>query len=261
MSDSQRECSRLQKKVQNIAVGMIVIHVLGVVGEIMQYSTSKYNHKPNYAEFLGGRTAISIIMESLIGIIACVMLFFGAKKKNRYLLIPFMLIMVVLQVFLVITLFILGMLCLHGDPVIYVAMGLIMILISLTCWMLRTTKALYDELRINTGLGPNTTSRQCTTYPIQPYTQESHSHAVALPTSNCDSVDLEANGDGHYQYLTIPPLNNSNQVVENPTAQFEPPPAYDETPTASNPLGVTELPPSYDEAMTMKKKQVNISDE
>jgi len=259
MSDSERCRKGLQKKVQNIAVGMIVIHVLGVVGEIMQYSQSKYNQKPNYAEFLGGRTAISIIMESLIGIVACVMLFFGAKKKNRYLLIPFMLIMVVLQVFLVVSMFILGMLCLHGDPVVYVAMGFIMILISLTCWMLRTTKALYDEIRTNAGLVPATTSRQCTTDNVQSCTQIAHQDSLAA--LNYDSVDLEAYVDGHY--LHIPAFNPSSQAIENPAAQFDTsaPPAYDETPAVSNSVAVSELPPTYDEAMIMKKKQVNIDDE
>ena len=68
------------------------------------------------------------------------------KLKNKFLLIPFMLIMVLLQVFLSITLFILGMACLSGDPVIFISMVLITILISVTCWILRTVKLFYDEI-------------------------------------------------------------------------------------------------------------------
>ena len=84
----------LQKKVQIIAIICIALHVIGFVGEVIQYLTSGYSGSSRYKELLESRTIISIISELLVGLATSILLYVGAKKKKKYLLIPFLLIIV-----------------------------------------------------------------------------------------------------------------------------------------------------------------------
>ena len=83
------------------------------------------------------RAVLSIITESMVGLITSILLYCGARRKNKYMLVPFMLVMVLLQAFLVITLFLFATLCIsgeciNGDPLIYFYLALLFILISIT---------------------------------------------------------------------------------------------------------------------------------
>ena len=254
----------LQRKVKNIAIGSIVLHVIGFLGEILQ---SLEAFASRYSEIFHSTTFLSMLIETAIGLMASSLLYYGARKRNKYLLIPFMIIMVGLQFFLVITLFFFGMLCLQGDPIIYFAMAMLVVLITFVCWMLRTTKALYDEIRKNENLVsvsetlfPNPTHDHGYNQVSQPFQSFNHSNPVGLPESNGSiringAVDLEANGTNLQVNLPVPSLNNLNE-----DARTEPPPPYNETanPTTNN--DGQELPPSYDQAMEMKKERVYINE-
>ena len=260
-----QDCCNLQRKVQSIAIGCIGIHIMGFFGEIVQIMSSQYQSE--YGDVFQRRTIISMMMESLLGLISCGLLLIGAKKKNKFLLIPFMLIMVLLQVFLSITLFILGMACLSGDPVIFISMVLITILILITCWILRTVKLFYDEIRKEeTGTQTRTVNRsdrqsENENYP-QAYTEVSQPNAVALvgvaSPGNPESIftSNQVNGAG-WQF---PTLTNVNEEIDIIPSAPEPPPAYTESPNIPSTRDGPEAPPSYDEAMSMKKRQVNLDD-
>ena len=266
MSETQ-ECCNLQRKVQSIAIGCIGIHIMGFFGEIVQIMSSQKYTTEEYGEVFHRRTIISMMMESLLGLISCGLLLIGAKKKNKFLLIPFMLIMVLLQVFLSITLFILGMACLSGDPVIFMSMVLITILISMTCWILRTVKLFYDEIRKEeretTTRTINRSDRQSENENIpQAYTEVSQPNVVALigvaPPGNPESIFMsnQVNGTG-WQF---PTLTNVNEEIDSIPSAPEPPPAYTESSNIPSTSDGPEAPPSYDEAMSMKKRQVNLDD-
>ena len=259
MSD-QQSSTVLQRKVKNIAIGCIVLHVIGFLGEILQ---SLESYASINSEIFHSTTFLCMLIETAIGLMASILLYYGARRRNKYLLIPFMIIMIGLQFFLVITLFFFGMLCLQGDPIIYFAMAMLVVLITFVCWMLRTTKALYDEIRKNENLVavsetlfPNPTHDHGYNQVSQPFQSFNHSNPVGLPGSNSGEVDLEANGTNLQVNLPVPSLNNLNE-----DARTEPPPPYNETsanPTTNN--DGQELPPSYDQAMEMKKERVYINE-
>ena len=242
----------LQRKVKNIALGSIGLHVIGFLGEILQ---SLESFATRYPEIFENPTFLSMLIESAIGLIASILLYEGAKTRNKYMLIPFMIIIVVLQFFMVITLFFFGMLCLSGDPIIYFAIAMMVVLITFAGWMLRTTKTLYDDIRKNgTLVSDQSTSVNQTSSTL---THEHHAYnQVFQPTvvaSNCGEVDLEGN-----LQVNIPSFENVNE--DNPDASTEQPPAYNETSTAAN-NDAQEFPPSYDEAMKMRKQRVDINEE
>ena len=144
----RRRCERLellnalQKKVQNIALGCMALHVIGFTGEIIQALSTGHgsirmiNGSERDSKIFEQRAVLSIITESMVGLITSILLYCGAKRKNKYMLVPFMLVMVLLQAFLVITLFLFATLCIsgeciNGDPLIYFYLALLFILISI----------------------------------------------------------------------------------------------------------------------------------
>ena len=259
---------KLQTKVKNIALGCITLHVIGLAAEIIQLLLTSNRHVIKNP-MLQPRTIISITMESLLGLLTCILLYVGAKKKNKFLLIPFMLVMVLLQVLLVITLFIFGMLCLNGDPIIFGGMAFIIALLLITGWMLKTTRAFYNDIRDTEGYGPRSRQVPDTSHPdnhfvntvVLPYTEE---HAVLSDIeANCRQV-VESRRMHQVEQTDrqVRILNRINLPAEAPSGPSEPPPAYNETTTILDDGVYSDtsgyLPPSYDEAMAMKKQDPNV---
>ena len=244
----------LQRQVQNIALGCTCLHLIGLVGEVIQLSTSRnylrgtqHGHYSFHDTFTR-KTIISVIMESFLGLITCILLYVGARKKNKWLLVPFMIVMVLMQGCLVITLFMFGMLCLTGEPIIFLGMALIMFLLSLTAWMLKTTRDFYFDI------GKCERRSPCSDNPeVQPYTEVNYPHQT-VATSN--TSDAEGNfGEQQVQPHDLQVAMPAPMAARN--GPNEPPPAYTET--SSPPNTALELPPSYDEAVAMEKRNIAIA--
>ena len=268
----------LQRKVKKIAIGSTCLHLFGFGSQILEQSV-----RHNNSEISEYPTVLSMLIESTIGVIASILLYFGAKTRNKWLLIPFMINMVLLQCFLVITLFCIGMIILSGHPIALYTMVIVImvILINFVCWMLRNTKMLYDDIRKNgtlvavsdlqpTSVNPEDTfehhnhviSMINTTRARRGEDEHHHNHVLSMAEIRSrGGEDIETNGTNLQVNLPGPSLDNLNQDVDNPDARTELPPAYNETSanSSTNNDG-PEFPPSYDEAMAMKKESININD-
>ena len=172
MSDSQRRIN-LQRKVRNIALWCIGLHVIKFAGGITHYVISKYiGYRKTFLEEFPRVNVKMVIIESLVGIAACVLLFIGAKRKIKCLLFPFMLVLLIYQLLFVIAIVVLGRLCFNKDDEtphflceylscpckamvqwmclngIYFELALIIALLFLTRWMLKIITSLYSEIRL-----------------------------------------------------------------------------------------------------------------
>ena len=257
----RRSCERLnllQNRVQKIALGCILLHVIGFSGEVIQVSTSKNNEPQKDQERFERRAILSIISESMVGLLTSILLYCGAKRQNKYMLVPFMLIMVLLQAFLVITIFLFITLCLtgecsSGDPLIYFYLALLFILISITCWLLRTTKSLFDELRKDDDIG-SPAEPQDVPNALEPQNMVRQPTWVAIPGANSAQIDLESNDSSLRANLPIPNVNNSNQEVDHSETIDEPPPDYNLATAITNSMFRSiEPPPLYEDVI--KKEQ------
>ena len=265
----RRRCERLelqmvlQKKVQNIALGCMTLHVIGFTAEIIQASSTKYYVTEKDQKLFEKRAVLSIITESMVGMITSILLYCGARRKNKYMLVPFMIVMMLLQAFLVITLFLFATLCIsgeciNGDPLIYFYLALLFILISITCWLLRTTKSLFDELRKDDAVGsPADTHDESGDFETQNHTRQPSS--VSLPNIHRSHLDIEANNSNLHVSLPITSGHNSNQESRQSDIREEPPPNYNVAMTMTNStFERTELPPPpYEDVM--KKEQTVFS--
>ena len=261
----RRRCERLelqkvlQKKVQNIALGCIVLHVIGFTGEIIQASSTKYYMSERDSKIFEQRAVLSIITESMVGLITSILLYCGARRKNKYMLVPFMLVMVLLQAFLVITLFLFATLCIsgeciNGDPLIYFYLALLFILISITCWLLRTTKSLFDELRKDDAVeSPADTHDE--SGDLEPQNHARQPSNVARPDINRSHLAIEPNNSNLHVSLPITSGHNLNEELRRSDIREEPPPNYNVAMTMTNStFECTELPPPpYEDVM--KKEQ------
>ena len=253
-----------QTKVKNIALGCISLQVIGMMsaGMYSYYSKSNRQYAPRY-HYQDYIRMISITMESL-GLLTCILLYVGAKKKNKCLLIPFMVVMVLLQGLLFFGLLNLGIVYINGGLHIiggifnfFMNMIVMIGLFSITGWMLKTTRAFYNEIRDTEGPRSPPPNNYFVNTVFRPYTEEQQtlSHPTA-PSNNLS--DIEANNvmlEVEQTDRQVRRLNRINLPAEAPSGPTEPPPPYNETSTLPND-GV-ELPPSYDAAMAMKKQDPN----
>lgn len=267
----RRRCERLellkvlQKKVQNIALGCMALHVIGFTGEIIQalstgHGSIRINASERDSKIFEQRAVLSIITESMVGLITSILLYCGARRKNKYMLVPFMLVMVLLQAFLVITLFLFATLCIsgeciNGDPLIYFYLALLFILISITCWLLRTTKSLFDELRKDDAVGSHADTHD-ETDDLETQNHARQSSSVAISESNRSHLAIEANYSNLIVSLPITSGHNSNEESRQSDFREEPPPNYNAAMTMTNTsFECTELPPPpYEDVM--KKEQM-----
>ena len=274
-----RGCERLEPlhslrtKVEKIALGCMGLYVIGVAGEIVIILTPDYKKQENALEMFQHRALWSIIIETIIGIITSALLFCGARRKERYMLVPFMIVMVIIQAFLMITFFIFATLCLTGecmseDQIIYFYLVLLFILISFTCWMFRTTKLLFDELRKEDIIGyPEYESShpihqvqisdvsQGILPELEPQNQYLRPRIIPLP--NAHGTRINDAGYNSNLHVNLPNLNSDNSNVDtiNTGAREEPPPDYNVATamTNANTLSTNQPPPTYEDVMKNKK--------
>jgi len=268
-----RRCERLERlhslqtKVQNIALGCIGLFVIGASGEIVKLTISQYHNHNDIMEMFKHRSLWSVITETMIGIIISALMFCGARRKNRYMLLPFMIVMVLIQAFLMITFFIFATLCLtgectSGDPLIYFYLFVLFIMISITCWMFRTTKILFDELRKDDTIEYPESDSSCLIHQIpdvpqgtlnelEPQNQHLHPRTISMPNSSGTRInDARYNSNLHVN-LSISNNENSNMNTISTGAREEPPPDYNIATAMTNAISqsMSQPPPSYEDVI------------
>ena len=275
-----RRCERLERlhslqtKVQNIALGCIGLFVIGASGEIVKISTSQYNNHNNIMEMFKHRSLWSVITETLIGIIISALLFCGARRKNRYMLLPFMIVMVLIQAFLMITFFIFATLCFtgectSGDPLMYFYLFVLFIMISITCWMFRVTKFLFDELRKDDTIEyPESDSSrlihqiQIPDIPqshqlpeLEPQNQHLHPRTISLQNANVTRINDAGYNSNLHVNLPISNYDNSNVDTIHTDAREEPPPDYNVATAMTNAItqSMNQPPPAYEDVIKSEK--------
>jgi len=268
--------SELQNRVQNIAKGFIALHVVLLFYPVLC-------HPGNYVE---DSASIWILTFYVITTATYVLLYIGARKKKRRLLLPFRFLIVSLNALSFLILIILSCTILafafYGlkngfrsrfgefEVWLYVALSILFpwsfavgVAIILTT-IQRTTKNLYVELGRD-----DDRSRQI---PVElsniSYNQESdqlncnvgsNDCSVLLGQSNvCDSTlsnECNVNGGRNHEEsdlrINLPDHipNEQNQEITNLLIPFEDsPPSYCETQNTNICINI-EPPPSYDDAM------------
>lgn len=240
-----RPQSELQRKVKKIAVAWFTIHVIGFVGEIL-FKAQKYGLSDRGLQWYESKTILYMAIETMIGLVSSVCLFFGAHKRMKYLLIPFMLVSVVAVVFFLCTLV---MFCVsiwsNGGATSFFAVAILIILISIQIWMLQTTQKYYKELNKKEGRD------------IDPPCSEANPPRATAPTQHQEFGYASMNQASGQTSLGIPPTVNENENLGANNIRPELPPAYSDTVVVSmDARDSAELPPSYDDAMAMKDKQI-----
>ena len=249
-------CSRngpLQTKVEIIAISATVLSVVSLFGEIMQYSNSSWSLHLQIDNKVDQQTIIGITMESALGLMTCVLLFIGAKTRNKYLLIPFMFMIALLLVFLVISLILLGTFSLIShDLNLFVGAVFVLLLASLMMSILQTIKAYYNELTLN---------------PTGTIMVDAHTNGIG------DDYDMLGN-DIEMNAVSPNPhssgTNPSHAAAESQNHPQYPPPPYEEAPatatsqdencTKNTDVNMYQnLPPTYEEALVLAKQNVSVS--
>jgi len=249
LEDMARTCSDLQRKVKKIAVAWFTIHVIGFVGEIL-FKIQKYGSSDGGLQWYEHKIILYMAIETMIGLVSSVCLFFGAHKSIRYLLLPFMLVSVVAILFLLCTIV---MICVsiwfYGLPTSFFAVVLLFILLTVQTWMLKTTLKYYNELFKKEEREQRNVDQTCNPGASQP--------RVTVPSQHQEGGYAAMNQAGGQTSLGIPSATNENENLGATTIQPELPPAYSDTVIVSmDDRGKGELPPSYDDAMAMKEKGV-----
>ena len=279
-----RRCERLERlhslqtKVQNIALGCIGLFVTGASGEIVLMSISQYNHHNNILEIFKHRSLWSVIIETMTGILTSALLFRGARRKNRYMLLPFMIVMVLIQAFLMITFFIFSTLCLTGqcegleeltgDPLIYFYLFVLFMMISITCWMFRVTKFLFNELRKDDIIEyPESNSShlihqiqipdapQSTLPELETQNQHLDPRTISFPNASETRINDTGYNSSLHVNLPISSYDNSNVDAINTGAREEPPPDYNVATAMTNAItqSMNQPPPSYEDVIKSEK--------
>ena len=238
---------QLQSKVKKIAVAWFTIHLIGFSGEILS-KTQKYGISESGQYWYESKTIVYMAIETAIGLISSICLFVGATKRNKYLLIPFMLVGTVTLVFLIGVSVIFGMLLWsEGNPSAFIAIAFLLVLIFTQIWMIKTTQQYYKELNKKQGRD-GVENLQCATDSPLPATAPPRNDVLGYSPMN------PASGETSFRF---PHTLNVNERLSSQPIPPELPPAYSDTVVVSrDSTSRGELPPSYDDAIAMKDKNI-----
>jgi len=233
---------RLQNSVQNIAFNCILLHSIVVIGEVIIFSDSTFYE---LRKMFQSKVVISIFIEPMLGLLSCILLYVGAKRKNKYLLLPFMLMMTIFQAFLVVALIICAIGFIFMGPGVILVMVIPFFILLLTLWMSKTTLAFYNKICEDYA---NNRIRHIANIATESNMEGVRARRVAgvvvntndIESNLCVQVPIDTNLHWHF---CPPPRRPSSE---------EPPPTYTACATTEN--GEAELPPSYDEALALKKQ-------
>ena len=237
----------LQRKVKKIAVAWFTIHLIGFVGEILS-KTQKYGISESGQYWYESKTIVYMAIETSIGLISSICLFVGATKRNKYLLIPFMLVGAVTFVFLIgVSVMFIYYLWSYGNPSAFIAIAFLLFLIFTQIWMIKTTQQYYKELNRNQGRDA-VENLHCATDSQQPATAPPRNDVIGHAPMN------PASGQTSFRF---PSTLNDNESFSSQPIPPDIPPAYSDTVVVSrDSTSIGELPPSYDDAIAMKDKNI-----
>jgi len=246
----RRSQTVLERKVKKIAVAWCTIHIIGFIGEIL-FNTQKYGISQDGHNWYESKTIFYIAIETMVGLISSVCLFIGATKRQKYLLIPFMLSSIVALLFFlgIFIMYIVNYISIkHSGLMMHLfAMALLLILICTQAWMLNITQKYYTELskKHNRDVVEDL---PCATANPFPATAPSQSDVLGYAPMN--------HAIGQTSQRT-PSTFNENENSSIQPMRPELPPAYSDTVVVSRDSNdKAELPPSYDDAMAMKNKDI-----
>ena len=239
----------LQRKVKKIAVAWFTIHLIGFVGEILS-KTQKCGISESGQYWYESKSIVYMAIETSIGLISSICLFVGATKRNKYLLIPFMLVGAVTFVFLIgVSVMFVILLWSSGNPSAFIAIAFLLVLIFTQIWMIKTTQQYYKELNKKQGRD-GVENLPCATDRPLPAT---------APPRNDVLGHAPMNPAGGQTSFRFPSALNGDESFNSQPIRPELPPAYSDTVVVSrDPTSIGELPPSYDDAIAMKDKRVNL---
>jgi len=237
----------LQRKVKKIAVAWFTIHLIGFVGEILS-KTQKYGISESGQYWYESKSIVYMAIETSIGLISSICLFVGATKRNKYLLIPFMLVGAVTFVFLIgVSVMFILLLWSSGNPSAFIAIAFLLVLIFTQLWMLKTTQQYYKELNKKQGRD-GVENLPCATDSALPATAPPRNDVLGQAPMNPGS------GPTSFRF---PSALNPNESFNSQPIPPELPPAYSDTVVVSrDSTNRGELPPSYDDAIAMKDKNI-----
>merc|ERR1712165_362934 len=216
------------------------------------FNTQKYGISQDGHNWYESKTIFYIAIETMVGLISSICLFIGATKRQKYLLIPFMLSSIVALLFFL-GVFIMYITNIHhsihgsGLMVPLFAMALLLILICIQAWMLNITQKYYKVLNKKHNRDIVEDLPGATANPF-PATAPSQSDLLGYAPMN------QAIGQTSQR---IPSAFNENESLSIQPIQPELPPAYTDTVVVStDSKNKAELPPSYDDAMAMKNRNM-----
>jgi len=237
----------LQRKVKKIAVAWFTIHLIGFVGEISS-KIPKYGISESGQYWYESKSIVYMAIETSIGLISSICLFVGATKRNKYLLIPFMLVGAVSFVFLIaVSVYFVILLWSSGNPSAFIAIAFLLVLTFTQIWMIKTTQQYYKELNKKQGRD-GVENLPCATDRPLPATAPPRNDVLGQAPMN------PASGQTSFRF---PTAFNENESFNSQPIPPELPPTYSDTVVVSRDSTTRgDLPPSYDDAIAMKDKDI-----
>lgn len=226
--------NKLQKRLEQFAFLWILLHI-----GIYAYIGSRLNSYGDYVRLTSKHrikrtTAIMFIIASSVELMACVLLFLGAKFRIKSLLFPCMFLMAVVYMFFGALICILVAMCLFGLwkmsledlGILIFGLAMLLILFALNARMLKTTRKFFDELW------------QCsrTVHNSAPADVEMNMAPLHVNLSNINQSNIASNvpNVSPPQYNAISTVSNSNPSNIAPTIPNQSPSQYNETSAAPN---------------------------
>merc|ERR1712165_673834 len=212
------------------------------------FNTQKYGISQDGHSWYESKNFFYIAIETMVGLISSVCLFIGTTKRQKYLLIPFMLSSIVALLFFigVFVMYIINYISIKHSSLMMglFAMALLFTLICIQAWMLNITQKYYKELskKHNRDVVEDL---PCATANPFPATAPSQSDVLGYAPTN-QAIQQTSQ--------RIPSAFNENESLNIQPMRPELPPAYSDTVVVSR--DKAELPPSYDDAMAMKNKDI-----
>ena len=229
----------LQRKVKKIAAVLITLQLIS--GSVAQrYYTQEYKRSESRHDRNESTPIVYMAIELSIGLISSICLFSGSTKRNKYLLIPFMLVSSVRFLFLIgVLLECIFALWSTGNPSAFIALAFLLLLIFIQIWMIKTTFQYYKEL--------NTKQNQwiqSVPSPVEP--KDSHLQAIA-PTRNDVLGHAPLNQASGQTSSRFPSALNENENFNSQPVRPEHPPTFSDTVVVSKDSTIRgDPPPSYD---------------